>query len=227
MSKFIDMTGWVMSEHGVLDSHWTVVEQVKHKPGKHTMWRCRCDCVDKTEQIIDGCSLRKGTSKQCVKCAHKITGKHNSTHKETETRLYDIWCSMKRRCNNPTDNAYPRYGGRGITVCDEWNSSYENFRDWANTNGYEAYLSIDRINNDGDYCPSNCKWSTDTEQANNRRNNRLVVFNNEMHTLAEWARILGISRTTLADRIDKHHWSIEKAFTTPKKSNNKNKEEQI
>ena len=215
MSKFIDMTGWKMWEHGVPNSHWTVIEQVDHKPGKHTRWRCRCDCIDKTEQVIDGCSLRNGSSRQCLKCAHKITGQHNSTHKETETRLYYIWCSMKSRCGNPSDDAYPRYGGRGIAVCDEWNESYENFRNWANANGYQDNLSIDRINNNGDYCSENCRWSTDTEQANNRRSNRIIVFNDEEHTLAEWARITGIHRGTLADRIDKHHWSVEKALTIP------------
>lgn len=215
MSKFIDMTGWKMWEHGVPDSHWTVLERAENEPGKHTKWRCQCDCLEKTEQVIDGCSLRNGTSKQCIKCGHKITGQYNSTHHETDTRLYRIWCGMKQRCNNPNHKRYKDYGGRGITICSEWDNSYEIFREWAMDNGYNDDLTIDRKDNDGNYEPQNCRFVDMKFQSNNRRNNRLITFNDTTHTLMEWSDILGLDRHIIESRMDKLGWSIERALTTP------------
>lgn len=98
------------------------------------------------------------------------------SHRGPEYRLYNIWCLMKRRCFNPKDEKYKRYGARGITVCDEWRNNYEMFYKWAHANGYKDYLTIDRINNDGNYEPGNCRWATIIEQANNKSNSRKQVL---------------------------------------------------
>lgn len=219
MGNFIDMTGWKMWEHGVPRSHWTVITRAENSSTGKVRWVCECDCNERNVQIVQANHLREGSSLQCSKCAHKITGESNSTHRETESRLYYIWCSMKSRCNRPTDDAYERYGGRGISVCTEWMNSFESFRNWSLDNGYQEDLSIERVNNDGNYCPENCRWATAIEQANNRRSNRILTYNNETHTLAEWSRLTGLDRHVITDRIDKFNWSIEKALATPVKRN--------
>ena len=116
------------------------------------------------------------------------------------SRLYRIWLNMRNRCNNPKSVKYDAYGGRGITICDQWND-FNQFEQWALSNGYNDWLTIDRIDNDCGYSPNNCRWTTVTEQANNRRSSVRVEYNGESHTLAEWARIVGINYKTLTNRI--------------------------
>ncbi len=116
------------------------------------------------------------------------------------------------RCEDTHNAAYPRYGGRGIYVCERWRSSFENFLEDMGDAG--EGMSIDRIDNDGPYSPENCRWATRREQANNRRNNRLITYNNETHTLNEWARIIGIERGVIFARL-KSGWTIEDSFTKP------------
>lgn len=130
------------------------------------------------------------------------------------TRLYNVYQGIKQRCYNKNSVHYPDYGARGITVCDEWRNSNIAFFKWAIANGYDPALSIDRIDVNGDYSPENCRWATNSEQQNNRRNNRLIVWHGEKHTIAEWAKIKGMQRTTLQKRL-KYGWSIEKALTQP------------
>ena len=138
-------------------------------------------------------------------------------HGEGKTRLYRIWASMKQRCNNPHDHAYQEYGGRGITVCREWEDDYLEFKRWALANGYADDLSIDRIDNDKGYSPQNCRWATREEQQRNRRNNRYVLYNGESMLLAELAEQYGIGIRVLWNRLYKLGWQIEKALTTPVK----------
>lgn len=140
------------------------------------------------------------------------------SHGMTNTRLYGIWSNMKTRCYCKTDPHYKRWGGRGIQVCDEWKNSFTSFYQWAVENGYEDTLTIDRIDNDKNYEPSNCRWATLIEQANNTRNSRYYTHNGETHTMAEWSRILGINREVLKDRVFKLGWSFEEAVRTPKLS---------
>jgi hypothetical protein len=123
---------------------------------------------------------------------------------------------MVARCHRKNTKAYPAYGGRGITVCDEWKNSFQSFYDWAMENGYNDGLSIDRIDNDKGYSPVNCRWVTMDTQSNNRRSNVTVEYNGESHTVAEWAKILGIKYGTLHKRLEEG-WSAEDAFHTPVK----------
>ena len=123
---------------------------------------------------------------------------------------------MRRRCNKETDRRFKDYGGRGITVCKEWDK-FEAFQKWSIENGYNDNLSIDRIDTNGNYEPSNCKWSTTKEQNNNKRNNRILEYNGEAHNVTEWAAILGMSAHTIFSRLDLMGWSVEKALSTPLK----------
>lgn len=118
-----------------------------------------------------------------------------------EKRLYSIWKGIKSRCGNPSRKSYNDYGGRGITVCDEWRNSFKTFREWSLANGYSDDLTIDRIDNDGNYGPENCRWTTRTEQCNNTRRNHIVEAFGESHTLAEWSRINGLSYNTIKTRM--------------------------
>lgn len=122
---------------------------------------------------------------------------------------------MIKRCHKPNFERYSDYGGRGIEVCLEWRNSFENFRDWAMENGYKENLTIDRIDTNGNYEPSNCRWSTYKVQGNNTRRNHFIEFNGECHTMAEWAEIKGMKLQTLSNRINQYGWTIEKALTEP------------
>jgi len=120
---------------------------------------------------------------------------------------------MRRRCNNRRDQDYPYYGGRGIKVYKEWDN-YAAFHDWAMKNGYADHLTLDRINNNGDYCPENCRWATRKEQARNTRQNHFITFNGKTMTIAEWAEYVGVSSTVLRTRLYRG-WPIERALTRP------------
>lgn len=136
--------------------------------GKGTKLICRCDCGNETEVFASNLTRGHTTSCGCLKREIVAAGAH-TTHGKRQTRLYEIWRSMKQRCTNPNKINYARYGGRGIKVCSEWMESFEAFYEWATTHGYKDDLSLDRINNDGNYEPGNCRWATPKEQAANRR----------------------------------------------------------
>ena len=123
--------------------------------------------------------------------------------------------SMRNRCNNKRDPAnYKNYGGRGIKICKEWSSSRK-FISWAKANGYKPGLTLDRIDNNGDYSPENCRWITQKEQCNNRRTSRFLEYKGERKTLVQWAEVVGIKKTTLHNRLQYFGWSLEKSLTTP------------
>ena len=174
------------------------------------LWLCKCNCGNNT--IIPTNKLTSGKTKSCG-CLRKETAKPPIIvkHGMSYSRLYKVWKDMKGRCYKPTSKRFSAYGARGIKVCDEW-LSFENFYKWSLSNGYSDDLTIDRINNDGNYEPSNCRWVTMKTQANNRRTNHLLTYKGETHTLKEWAEITGINYNTLVGRINRLGWSIEKTL---------------
>jgi hypothetical protein len=156
-------------------------------------------------------------------CYHK---EKITTHGETigyRTRLYGIWRGIIERCEDENSEHYINYGKRGIKLCKEWRGSYIVFRDWATSNEYADNLTIDRIDVNGSYEPNNCRWATSKVQANNRRNNVIIVFNGMSRTIAEWEDYFGWGRERLRNRL-RAGWSIEKAMTTPLRKIGKRKE---
>ena len=206
MSKLIDLTG---KKFGRL----TVIKRAENR-GKQVRWLCKCDCGGET--ITSSQNLREGHTKSCG-CYNKDINrelhlKHGDGGRKEKTRLYRIWAAMLRRCETPTTERYQKYGAKGISVCKEWHD-YINFKEWAISNGYADTLTIDRIDSKGNYEPSNCRWATAKEQANNIFTNRKITFNGVTKNLQQWADEYQIYRKTLSYRLD-NGWDIEKALTT-------------
>ena len=160
---------------------------------------------DSGNRTWNGCYNSRGDRRGCA-----------ITHGMTKTRLYKRWTDMKKRCFNPNNKRYERYGGRGIKVCEEWEKSFLSFYEWSINNGYNDSLSIDRINSDGNYCPENCRWIPFEEQCNNRRSNVVFGYNGEKHNLMQWCKLLDLDYKFIHNRIYKMKWDFEKAVTTPK-----------
>ena len=163
------------------------------------MWLCKCDCGNEVRTSTT--HLRKGHVKSCGCYSHDLTSKRNkdnARHGVSRTRLYREWAMMKQRCYKKEHKSYADYGGRGIKICDEWLVS-DNFFEWAISNGYADNLTIDRIDVNGNYEPSNCRWVTMKEQIRNRRNTVIVDYNGEKITLSELAENTGIPYHTI-------HW---------------------
>lgn len=203
MSKLIDIVG---EKYNML----TVVERLPNDNSGSTVWLCKCDCGNYTK--VRGKNLKNGAVKSCG-CLKQIS--HTKTHGKSKTRIYNTWASMKSRCLNPNDNSYFRYGGRGICVCEEWINSFESFYDWSMENGYTDSMTIERKDNDGNYCPENCRWATQKEQCRNRRTNAVFEYMGEKHILTEWCEILNLEYKFVHNRI-RHGWSFERAISTPK-----------
>lgn len=173
-----------------------------------SIWNCVCDC-GKT-LTVKGNALLSGNTQSCGCLKSDIVARIKFSHGQCGTRLYGIWMTMKNRCR------YPNYKSKGIVVCEEW-QTFEPFYEWAMANGYHDDLTIDRRDNDGNYCPENCRWVTRKVQNNNKGNNHKLTYNGETHTMAEWAEITGISYGNIRNRISKLKWSVEKTLTTPTK----------
>ena len=202
--KYTDITGL---QFGRL----TVICKAK-KDSRAAFWLCECQCGKRI--TVKGSSLRSGHTKSCG-CLHdelssERTIERNSSHSMSKTRIYSIWGDMRKRCRNKHHWAFERYGGRGINVCEEW-ENFSAFYKWSSDNGYSDELSIDRINNDGDYCPQNCRWATKDEQANNRSNNRFVEHNGKRITVSQLSKETGIPYGTLYSRIFTYGFSVDDA----------------
>lgn len=166
MGKLIDRTGEV---YGLLKVVSRDADALHPCGSKTVKWLCKCACGN--EISVDVNNLRTGHTKSCGCISVKIPNgmKHGYLRNGTKHRLYVIWTNMKRRCKSETNPDYKNYGGRGISVCDEWENNFSSFAEWALNNGYSDQLTIDRIDNDGDYSPQNCRWTTMLIQRHNQR----------------------------------------------------------
>lgn len=197
---------------GLIFCRWTVLERSERKRnGTNMLWLCRCDCGRKS--VVSGGSLANGTSRSCGCLQKEITIARSQTHGKSHTTEYKSWTHIIWRCYNRNCSTYSLYGGRGITVCEQWRNSFEAFYDDMGDKPSRQH-SIDRKDNDGHYEPGNCVWATQREQARNRRNNRLLTFDGRAQCIAAWAEELGIQTDTLKRRIYVG-WSVERALTTP------------
>ena len=172
---------------------------------------CTCSCG--TRRIVNKKNLLSGVSKSCGCYKKERASKSKYSHKNK--RLYSIWKNIKTRCNNKNTARYKDYGARGIYICDEWANDFELFQQWAENNGYNDLLSIDRINNSDGYNPTNCRWVTLTEQQRNKTNNHLLEYKGEVKTISEWAEICHISPKLIEKRINVYHWPIDRALAEP------------
>lgn len=189
----------------------TVIERCGKTDENRYLFKCICECGN--EKIAEGREIKGGKIKSCGCGVIKGVKKANTTHGLTGSRLHNVWSSMKGRCLNENDPSYTRYGGRGIMICDEWLSDFMNFYNWSMENGYSDDLSIDRIDNDGNYEPSNCRWATGVEQQNNRSITLFYEHNNETLPLTEWCERLNLSYYTIHKRISAYGYSFEKAIS--------------
>lgn len=158
-------------------------------------YRCKCDCGN--EKIIAGTALRYGKSQSCGCILSESSAKRARSHGKSKTRLYKIWAGMKDRCTNPQRREYKDYGGRGITICGEWDD-FQAFYIWSIENGYADNLSIDRIDNDGPYSPTNCRWATRKVQGNNTRSTVHITVDGETKNIGDWAAAVGVARSTIS-----------------------------
>lgn len=158
-------------------------------------------------------------AKSCGCLSRQSNSELHKTHGKSNTRLFHVWMNMKQRCNNPNHHAYDEYGGRGIKICNEWESDFESFEKWAFANGYDEnapkrMCTLDRIDVNGNYEPCNCRFISNAEQQGNKRNNVFVVYHGEKATIAEWARRTGLTHSTIRCRL-RRGWDVERTLTTP------------
>lgn len=181
----------------------TIIEECKERDKfGNKIYKCKCDCGNFVK--IRGNGLKTGNNRSCG-CLRGVN------HGKTKEPLYWVWCSIKQRCYNHNDHRYGDWGGQGITMCYEWCNNFKTFYDWSMKNGYKKGLQIDRINNDGNYEPDNCRWVDRKTQARNKRNCKYYTINGGTHCLSEWCDILGLKYTTVNQRLHRG-WNIEKAL---------------
>lgn len=175
----------VLEEVGMVDNHLNV--------------KCRCDCG--REWIGRLANLTNGHIKSCGCVNREKLTERNRKHGFSKTPLYEVWKGMHARCYNPKHKSFGRYGGRGVTVCPEWHE-YQPFHNWCMANGYRAGLQLDRENNNGIYCPDNCRFVTRKQNTNNTRRNIYIEYCGDTHTLPEWSEILGMEYSLIRSRYD-------------------------
>ena len=212
MSRMIDLTGRVFGRLTVLGySHTTITPSGQKKPH----WLCRCECG--AEKAIQGCSLTNGTTRSCgcwksEEVRTRMTKHGHTSWHGPRTPTYRCWRAMLGRCYRVNDSGFKYYGGRGISVCERW----RDFRNFLADMGERPTLahSIDRIDNNGNYEPGNCRWATALQQGRNSRKTVQVTLNGETHCISEWMEILDLNVHTIKDRLHRG-WSYERALTEP------------
>lgn len=176
-------------------------------------WLCKCDCGNTT--IVTANHLKSGHTRSCGCLQKQIATELCTVHGKSGTRLHTIWRSMLSRCNSSNSGSYRNYGARGIVVCREWKEDFVSFYKWALNSGYKSNLYLERIDNNGNYEPSNCTWKTYKEQQRNKRTNHFITYNGKTQTMIEWAEEIGINYATLNYRINIAKWDIGRALTEP------------
>lgn len=201
-------------------------EKIRRHNGKRyrTYYLCKCDCGKIVEVRCD--QLTRGIAKSCGCLQREITGLINKgkstatlTHGLSHSRLYKVFRNMKTRCYNPNSHDFKNYGGRGITICDEWLNDFTAFYDWSLRNGYNDTLTIDRIDTNGNYTPDNCRWTTYYVQSRNKTNNKWITYKGETKCLEDWAKTKNLTSSKLKQRLELYGWSLEKSLETPPMKN--------
>lgn len=210
--KPFDLTGQRFGKLVALTRHYDSQKQI-------TLWECQCDCGNTIS--VRASSLVHERVKSCGCLRAESNRSQKTTHGLSKTTLYATWNSMKGRCYNPNNHNFKRYGERGITVCDEWKKSFRAFNEWAYANGYQPGLSIDRIDNNGNYTPDNCRWVNVQTQNNNREVSLNFTYNGETKNLAEWCEEFEIPYLRTWQRITKYGYSFEEAIKLPKNKQHK------
>lgn len=206
------------------------VEPIINDGHKYRAYLCKCDCG--TEKVVKAKQLIRGNTVSCGcyakemarKRGAELSLKYQNIPNKCQSRLYTLWRGIKKRCNNENDPNFHNYGGRGITVCDEWRNDFQAFYDWAMESGYKEEIlpngnnkwTIDRIDVNGNYEPSNCRWVDMKVQSNNTRTNHLLEFKGETKNITEWSKEVGLPAYLIVQRINRLGWTVEKALTTPK-----------
>lgn len=178
-------------------------------------WRCQCDCGAETTALASNLKRRLTTSCGCRRdeaCSDKATTHGLASPSKGVSSIYKTWAGMMRRCNNPNEISYPHYGGRGIKVCERWKDAALFAQDMGEKPSPE--LSIERRDGNKDYCPENCYWGTEEQQANNRRNNVRLTFNGKTQTATQWERELNFPKNRITYRL-RSGWTPERALTEP------------
>jgi hypothetical protein len=202
--RFQDITGLVFGR-------LTVIGFLGQDRWSAAIWQCRCRCG--TELPLAGKCLKAGETMSCGCFQRECAAASLTVHGMSRTPIYQRWAAMIKRTTDTNYPGFADYGGRGITVCERWRTSFQNFYDDMGAT-FRRDLSLDRIDNDGNYEPANCRWATNSEQARNRRSSRLLTVHGVTRPLIEWAEMTGINADAIRLRL-KHGWSMERAVTTP------------
>lgn len=194
---------------GQIFGRLTAIERIeKSKTDRSKKWLCKCECGK--ESIVGTNLLTSGRTQSCG-CLKGRPKTHGQTSNGKISQEYQVWAGMIQRCTNPNEAGFKNYGGRGISVCEAWRQFTGFFKDMGERPSGKH--SIDRIDNNGNYCPENCRWATKDEQSSNRRDNRIITFNGEAKPLFLWARAIGITNTSLAERLESASFTLEEALT--------------
>jgi ribosomal protein S27E len=202
MGKIVDITG---KRFGRI-----VVLSFSHINNRKAFWNCKCDCGN--IKIIFGSSLKNGETKSCGCLQKEVTKNRFTKHGLRHNPIHKVWSGMVQRCTNKNVPHYSYYGGRGITVCDEWLTVEGFYKDMGER---PKGTTLDRINNELGYFKDNCRWVTSEEQSNNKRSSVKITYKGKTQTLSQWAKEYNMKRETLYGRVTLAKWSIEKAITTP------------